>query len=63
MSSGLSMSMRVAFLLMISIGGGFGIGHLPRQYQLRAVLAAICLIEEPQTEKVAEIPRIYSRAK
>ena len=44
MSSGLSMSMRVAFLLMISIGGGFGIGHLPRQYQLRAVLAAICLI-------------------
>ena len=28
-----------------------------------AEIAAICLIEEPQTEKVAEIPRIYSRAK
>jgi hypothetical protein len=38
------MTMRVAVLLIVSIGGGFGIGHLPPQYQFRAVLAGICLL-------------------
>jgi hypothetical protein len=56
--SSATMTMRIALLLIVSVGAGFGIGHLPRRSQFAAVLAAICLVVLLMTSACATLPTV-----